>query len=1823
MKRIYTLILACFVVSGSLFGEADPPVDSTSFTLPTHTPSSVVSLLPRGGGAGEAARIALLLQPGMTVEVDGSELRIEELQDAWTGTGTLYVPALGERFAVAFDGLQVNAFGELLRGELRARQQVQSEGQGARYSGATTLPLNITSHLRSRLNYALPQGSVMDLTDLAVTDAGTFIALNFATPTLVEDDVLSFTGQRLKVDVETFCLDDANLDIVDGGGFIDDFEFPMRILAGDPDEEDAGSYVTFDCDGFKEFNLSAQYPFPRAQVIPAANSRDTVFANFRIKATGLGDFVAFATVTPFEIAGVEDMVYTIDSAYVDYSDAENPIGFDWDPVAGAEPDMGWKGLFLRRLQVTLPESVGAFNGGEELTVGGENIIYSRGNGMSGDLYAYNLLDLSEGALDGWGFSIDTLETLLVQNSIGDFNFRGDVFIPVFGEGDEIAYEAFLGEDENGSASLTLALEVAGTYTVPFLGDVEMTLTEDSKAGVRFGNSGPEPYLSASGKIDISLGGEVAGVTIPEVNLPGITFQNFKLNDAEMAATQAANVATAGMDRMSFGTFEWGSLNLGAAMDAVNGAMDAAATAQNPTSALTGQSAQKKVNGKPVSIEDISFTTVEVGGEELKRLKVQLILNLTKGSGGLSGDLELGVRGKVDYGKLISLTPWNALSYHSLEVGDVEIEGRFGNVEFAGALSIYDQDELYGKGFKGGLMVAMKLGPTRREFAAMGQFGTAPDGYDYFFVDFRAKFTPGITMGALELTGLGGGLYYNLTKQASTQAPAYGERNPPVNNTPGQSFSGTTYTPRSGSIGLAAACSVGLAKKHDVFTSDAELTIEFGEESGIRKILFDLDGYFFLKDPNKKNEASLKANIAMELNFERGFLSADFAYEIKAPYNNPILVGGDLSGAPQGALLIDIAPNDENNYSNYFYFGKPRRPADVALKIGSLRLGVDAYFMIGSNLPDPVPLREIHPAFAGFPDISRSQGNSIGFAFGVQLASSGDVSAGPLSLTWDIVAGVDASIRKYSGVTCANTGREIGMSGWYIKGRAYTHIHAGVKLKIKINLGIKTIRKTVRLADLSVTASLVAELPNPTYIGGKVRVRGSALGFSVSKNMSIELGEKCISADLEDPSAVVASIKVIEDVYPEKDSEDAEGFGIFGEPISTFGFALNFDDRAPLSVDEMIVVPDEEDPDLKTYYYPYLKEAYINETGKGRVYTNLKWSGEGQIVKLVTEEVLKENSAHTFVVRVRWRIKEPGSGWRDLKDRHGAYVDEVKSVSFTTGDFPNVMAAEMLEPDRHFPGNGQRNWHPGFGPGEIYFTRTGMDKLFEEEYTREIEGYEPKTMLCDYAIRLTNLTTNETQRIPITERPGEVSLEELRTKQYSVQVATTNGNRQVRYEKQSLVSYNSKAIKYQGINNPDLYEKGKLYRFEILRVPRETEDDSESNVTFSEDIASAGSEGVVIRSASAQIGPQEDDPYKIPDIIYSFVYRVSKYDNLAQKVEQMRLANTGYGKKGKQEIDHPRQVHRGTNDIYADEVIERSKKVKDKYYLFRVDEGFDWWDLQRLSVNLRVEEDESSNYYSTTAGQKLKEIGYLAAQKNGTGYMWEAALEYDHANSHDGVWYEMIVPRTRGGEQSPRLTSGEIESGTVEDLYLSTGSTKDDDYSYDGKWDVGIRYKAKRVIKMQTDAAWILGNWFSQVDGVLYPEMRNKGVTYLVKRTSGFTSRIGMHLNPLGGPNAPHRAVAHYYPTGSIEVGRSLRLGSFSFYVRPYTWSNSHIWNFSIPSEEDVSKIVSAYEDFEPRPVPFSGYAPALRFYHQPFYEQLYEKVTSTSSVETTLPNALE
>jgi hypothetical protein len=66
-----------------------------------------------------------------------------------------------------------------------------------------------------------------------------------------------------------------------------------------------GSYIYFDCDGFKEFNIQASYQFPQEQLISAEDNVSPVIATLTLNSTNW-QFTGHGEMTPFVAAGAPD-----------------------------------------------------------------------------------------------------------------------------------------------------------------------------------------------------------------------------------------------------------------------------------------------------------------------------------------------------------------------------------------------------------------------------------------------------------------------------------------------------------------------------------------------------------------------------------------------------------------------------------------------------------------------------------------------------------------------------------------------------------------------------------------------------------------------------------------------------------------------------------------------------------------------------------------------------------------------------------------------------------------------------------------------------------------------------------------------------------------------------------------------------------------------------------------------------------------------------------------------------------------------------------------------------------------------------------------------------------------------------------------------------------------------------------------------------------------------------------------------------------------------------------------------------------------------------
>lgn len=223
---------------------------------------------------------------------------------------------------------------------------------------------------------------------------------------------------------------------------------------------------------------------------------------------------------------------------------------------------------------------------------------------------------------------------------------------------------------------------------------------------------------------------------------------------------------------------------------------------------------------------------------------------------------------------------------------------------------------------------------------------------------------------------------------------------------------------------------------------------------------------------------------------------------------------------------------------HLYLGKPKKSErcqfiliDLEAKIVEVKIGADAYFCVGNELPDngalpPIPenIRQFLTGSRGSngvqsADVSKAErareeairefrANATG---GVMLGASVwgyiNVDLGILYADMGAEAGFDVSITHIGDeVYCVGVPGAAGWKGWYGEGQLYAYLYA--KMGLRLNLGFW--KGSIDLVDAGIGGVLQMGLPNPSYFTGDLRMKLRLLGGLINFNRRFQFtcGKKC-------------------------------------------------------------------------------------------------------------------------------------------------------------------------------------------------------------------------------------------------------------------------------------------------------------------------------------------------------------------------------------------------------------------------------------------------------------------------------------------------------------------------------------------------------------------------------------------------------------------------------------------------------------------------------------------------------------------------------------------
>jgi len=331
------------------------------------------------------------------------------------------------------------------------------------------------------------------------------------------------------------------------------------------------TYVTIDCDGFKELGLAVDVEFSRNKLlpvkadntiddstIPGTNTLKKVTTSFELVASDWNDILVEIDMPRFQVPSLKNTIFELNTAVFDFSDLRNSANMQWPKdyqqtylIAGEE-DL-WRGVYVQSVTVVLPEQFQRKGSNQRISFGAEKLLIDN-NGVSGNFKAENILPVNEGNADGWQISVDRLQVNFVAGDLAGAGFGGVIVLPVTTEtvsgkhtetyeddnGDEKSRLATIDYESNATTVLVYnalidpvneeyVLNASPANTIAFdIFKAKATLTENSFVELKLTEGKFRPKAILHGNMAIKGSNDGSTSASATADFQGITFQGFQL-----------------------------------------------------------------------------------------------------------------------------------------------------------------------------------------------------------------------------------------------------------------------------------------------------------------------------------------------------------------------------------------------------------------------------------------------------------------------------------------------------------------------------------------------------------------------------------------------------------------------------------------------------------------------------------------------------------------------------------------------------------------------------------------------------------------------------------------------------------------------------------------------------------------------------------------------------------------------------------------------------------------------------------------------------------------------------------------------------------------------------------------------------------------------------------------------------------------------------------------------------------------------------------------------------------------------------------------------
>jgi len=899
---------------------------------------------------------------------------------------------------------------------------------------------------------------------------------------------------------------------------------------GGPPEAPTGTYVNFDCDGFKEMGVGGAIFFSRDWLIPTdefgvprgpIQGRDLsgtprVNAHFQFVAQDFNDFFINLSIDHFVLAKWDKMSFYLGNANLDLSSYRNPQGIPYPHVQ----QMGnlWEGVYIEGVAITLPKPFKRANssfadGGsqgqpprERIKISAEHLLIDE-LGVFGNFSIAGQAPLIGGPImDGeWGWSLDSIGVKLAASDLVGFGFKGGLGVPILSKEGPLAYQ---GSYDKSLDKYSFSVEQQTNKSFPIWNAAAVNITS---VGVTVNVVSDEfrPEISFNGSLTIGNPNDYAGSQSGStVKMPGLTFQGLTLRTVNpYVSVQSLTINTGGASLAAF----------------------------------------------PITVQNPTLSTLANGDINLA---FGLNLNLMDEGSGVSATGDLAIVGEFKR----DLNGAKRLKFKRLDFNGATVTISLPQFYATGQLCLFEEDPVYGKGFSATVnakVIGEDLANNDGKFNIfMGAIFGSTQGYRYWLVDGFVKsesFSVPIVPGVLELNGFGGGAFHHMAQSDFDEEAAGGNSSgcsggfsdyagivyePTIATKLGIKFS-TSFTGSGGLLSGLLTCIIrfgdGYSLQNISFWGTAELLIESAKGE---KILKDITaGLPDVLKSDVERKASNKtdmengaaaggvfASVGVSLDFEQGFTFHTFA-EVKINLLDALKGSGTLD------ILADTGNDKWHFYLGGYYDGSVEvpgffddtpislAPVSVGIDYGGFTLSANAYFLTGNDIPGPPP---IDPVVAEFFDVSTSANNRGKLTCGGNSPAMGSGIAFGASCFFDFnkfkkgifgscfpgykidlggAIGFDLALLKYDASAVCQSGAPIGgFNGLRATGRVYAFIN--------IESGHIV---CIPIPHFGIGILLGFDVVKPSYLQGVV-----VLDFIKKLRFSASFGDECGTPCTEGP-----------------------------------------------------------------------------------------------------------------------------------------------------------------------------------------------------------------------------------------------------------------------------------------------------------------------------------------------------------------------------------------------------------------------------------------------------------------------------------------------------------------------------------------------------------------------------------------------------------------------------------------------------------------------------------------------------------------------------------